>query len=297
MPALDAPELGSTSMREDRPSATAHRVALRRAAHQLLDRPLVLDDPIALRIIGAEARAALEADPLRFEDSRIAPFLRAFFAVRSRFAEDSLAETMRRGVGQYVILGAGLDTFAYRNPHPSGTVHVFEVDHPSTQAWKRSRLAEAGIAVPPELTFVPIDFETAQLPQALAAAGFRNDLPSWFAWLGVTMYLTRAAFDDTLRFIASRPAGSGVVFDYALSPEVLDARGRAVFERMAERVSAAGEPWQTAFVPEELERDLRAVGFTSVEDLDAEQIEARYLRDRKDGLRVGRIGRLIRACY
>ena len=288
-------EVACTCMREDRPSATAHRVALRRAAHQLLDRPLVLEDPIALRIIGAEARAALEADPLRFEDSRIAPFLRAFFAVRSRFAEDSLTEAMRRGVRQYVVLGAGLDTFAYRNPHPSGAVRVFEVDHPSTQAWKRSRLVEGGIAVPPDLTFVPIDFETAELPQALAAAGFRNDVPSWFAWLGVTMYLTRPAFGDTLRFIASQPAGSGVVFDYALSPAVLDARGRAVFERMAERVSAAGEPWQTTFVPEELVRDLRAIGFTSIEELGAQEIEARYLRDRKDGLRVGSIGRLIRA--
>ena len=281
-------------MREDRHSATAHRVALRRAAHQLLDRPLVLEDPIALRIIGAEARAALEADPSRFEESRIAPFLRAFFAVRSRFAEDSLAEAIQRGVRQYVLLGAGLDTFAYRNPHPG--VCVFEVDRPATQAWKRSRLVEGAIAVPPELTFVPIDFETVDLPQALAAAGFRSDLPSWFAWLGVTMYLTRRALDDTLRFIASRPAGSGVVFDYALSPAILDARGRALFERMAERVSAAGELWQTAFVPEELVRDLRAIGFTTVEDLGAREIQARYLRDREDGLRVGSIARLLRAC-
>ena len=282
-------------MREDRPSATAHRVALRRAAHQLLDRPPVLEDPIALRIIGAESRAAIEADPSHFEDSRIAPFLRAFFAVRSRFAEDGLAEAIQRGVRQYVVLGAGLDTFAYRNPYPSDTLRVFEVDHPATQAWKRSRLAEGGIAVPPSLTFVPVDFGTAQLPRALAAAGFRDEVPSWLAWLGVTMYLTRAAFDDTLRFIASQPAGSGVVFDYALSPSALDARGRAVFEAMAERVSAAGEPWQTTFVPEELARDLRAMGFTEVEDLGAKEIEARYLHGRQDGLRVGSIGRLIRA--
>src|SRR5437867_9656572 len=198
-------------MIEDRPSATAHRVALRRAAHQLLDRPLVLEDPIALRIIGAEARAALEADPSRFEDSPIAPYLRASFAVRSRLAEDSLAEATQRGVRQYVVLGAGLDTFAYRNPHLSGSLRVFEVDHPATQAWKRSRLVEGGIAVPPNLTFVPIDFETVRLPTALAVAGFRDDQPSWFAWLGVTMYLTRPAFDQTLRFIAARPAGSGVV--------------------------------------------------------------------------------------
>jgi methyltransferase (TIGR00027 family) len=150
--------------------------------------------------------------------------------------------------------------------------------------------------VPPELTFVPVDFETVELPQALDAAGFRDDLPSWFAWLGVTMYLTRPAFDDTLWFIASLPTGSGVVFDYVLSPAILDARGRAVFERMAERVSAAGEPWRTAFVPEELARDLRALGFVTVEDLGAKEIEARYFRDRKDGLRVGSIGHLIRAC-
>ena len=255
----------------------------------------MLEDPIALRIIGAEARAAIESNPSHFEDSRIAPFLRAFFAVRSRFAEDCLAEAIRHGVWQYVVLGAGLDTFAYRNPYPSDTLRIFEVDHPATQAWKRSRLAEGGIAAPPSLTFVPVDFETDQLTRALAAAGFRDDVPSWFAWLGVTMYLTRAAFDDTLRFIAWRPAASGVVFDYAVSPAVLDARGRAVFEAMAERVSAAGEPWQTTFVPEDLARELRALGFTDVEDLGAKEIEARYLTGRKDGLRVGTIGRLIRA--
>jgi methyltransferase (TIGR00027 family) len=282
-------------MRKDRPSATAQRVALRRAAHQLLDRPLVLDDPIALRIIGAETRAALEADPSRHEDSRIAPFLRAFIAVRSRFAEDSLAEAIPHGVRQYVVLGAGLDTFAYRNPHPNHSIRVFEVDHPATQAWKRSRLVEGAIAVPPELTFVPVDFETAQLPRALAAAGFRHDLPTWFAWLGVTMYLTRGAFDETLRFITSQPAGSGVVFDYALSPAILDAKGRALFERMAERVGAAGEPWRTTFVPDELARDLRTIGFTTVEDLGAKEIQARYLAHRDDGLRVGSIARLLRA--
>ena len=137
-------------MKEDRPSATARRVAMRRAAHQLLDDPKVFDDPLALSIIGRQTESMLRADPGQFDATPLAPFLRAFVAARSRFAEDELALAIRRGVHQYVIVGAGLDTFAYRNPYPEGTLHVYEVDHPTTQVWKRACLQEAGIA--PRLT-------------------------------------------------------------------------------------------------------------------------------------------------
>ena len=145
-------------MKENLPSGTAQRVAMRRAAHQLLDDPKVFDDPVALRIIDKESASALQADPHQFEATPLSPYLRAFVAARSRYAEDELALGVQRGVSQYVILGAGLDTFAYRNPYPEGVLRVFEVDHPATQTWKRARLEEMGIALPGDVTFAPVDF-------------------------------------------------------------------------------------------------------------------------------------------
>jgi methyltransferase (TIGR00027 family) len=141
------------------PSRTAMRVAMRRAAHQLLDDPLVFDDPLAIPILGREMAAAVRADPGQFEKGRLSSYMRAFFAARSRFAEDQLAAARAAGVQQYVILGAGLDTFAYRDPSPALPLRVWEVDHPATQAWKRERLAESAIPVPGNLTFAPADFE------------------------------------------------------------------------------------------------------------------------------------------
>ena len=279
-------------MRPDHPSATALRVAMRRAAHQLLDHPPVLEDPVALRIIGAEARDALTADPLRFESSPVSPFLRAFLAVRSRLAEDELSGAVQRGVRQYVILGAGLDTFAYRTPHTGSGLRVFEVDHPSTQAWKRRLLADADIPTPANLRFVPLDLATAALPEALADEGFRTDRPAFVSLLGVSMYLTPAALRSTLGFVASLPPGSGIVLDYATPRPVSDGVGRRVFDAMAERVGRTGEPWITFFDAPQLARELLDLGLGTVEDLGQEEIRARYLRDRSDDLRTGSLARL-----
>ncbi len=279
-------------MKEGQPSRTAQRVAVRRASHQLLDRPRVLEDPIALRVIGAASRRALEADPATYDRSRFSRFLRAFVAARSRYAEDRLAAARARGVRQYVLLGAGLDTFAYRDPGPAGSLRVFEVDHPATQAWKRARLAEGGVALPPHLEFVPADFERQDLEQALAASGFDRAAPAQFAWLGVTMYLTRAGFEQTLRFVAARPAGSGLVFDYALAPSSLGLLRRLIYEIVAARVRAVGEPWRTSFTPAALARLLAAQGLVEIEDLDDASINARYFGGRADGLRVGTLAHL-----
>ena len=155
---------------EGKPSRTAQATANLRAAHQLLDQPRIFDDPLALRIIGVQAEAAVRANLGR---SPIATF-RPFVAVRSRYAEDELARAVQRGVRQYVVLGAGLDTFAYRNPYPVSRLRVFEVDHPATQVWKRARLQEAGIAIPESLTFAAIDFETQTLSDGLQRAGSRR---------------------------------------------------------------------------------------------------------------------------
>jgi methyltransferase (TIGR00027 family) len=279
---------------KDQPSRTAYRVALGRAAHQLLDRPLVLEDPVALAIVGEHGVAEIRAPPRRFE-FRLARFLRAFLVARSRVAEEALAEAVRRGVRQYVVLGAGLDTFAYRNPYPASQLKVFEVDHPATQAWKRRQLAAARLALPESLTFVSVDFESETLPQQLTRAGFRADEPAFFSWLGVTMYLSRAAVLATLGYVAGLPRGSGIVFDYAVPPATLDLIRRVVVRTVMRRVAAAGEPWKSFFEPRELAGELHALGFRQLEDLGSEQLNNRFFSDRADGLRVGSLGRVMSA--
>ena len=279
-------------MQEGKFSRTAQRVAIRRAAHQLLDEPKVLDDPLALRIIGSEAAAALRSDPK--EHHAFSRAFRAFMAARSRFAEDELARAVADRVTQYVILGAGLDTFAYRNPHPG--LRVFEIDHPATQAWKREQLQSAGILIPPSLTFVPVDFEHQTLANALARSGLNTNAPAFFSWLGVTPYLTREACMTTLHVIAKMPAGSGVVFDFAIDPALLNAGQRQALDALSARVARYGEPFQLFFEPAKLQDELKTLGFHRTEFLQGAQINARYFKDRSDGLCVrGGLGHLMGA--
>ena len=262
---------------------------MQRAAHQILDRPLVLDDPIAVRIVGRRAADAIHSNPRRYQ-SGFARSLRWFLVARSRCAEDALTAAVAAGIRQYVVLGAGLDTFAYRNPHPG--LRVFEVDFPSTQAWKRKLLADADITVPPSVTFVPIDFESQTLPDRLAACGFQADQPAWFSWLGVSMYLTREAVMSTLAFVAQRSAGSGITFDYLIPPSSMPLFRRIAFYLVAWRLAAAGEPWRTWFDPTELAKDLLRLGFTHLDDLDAAALHARFFAGRADrvgGVSVGHV--------
>jgi methyltransferase (TIGR00027 family) len=282
-------------MREGKPSRTALGVATHRAAHQLLDHPKVLDDPLALTILGPERATAIQADPRATETSIVSPFLRAFSVARSRFAEDELARAVAHGVGQYVVLGAGLDTFALRNPYPAGSLRVFEVDHPATQAWKQELLAQAGIALPDNLTFAPMDFHEQTLAQGLARAGHDSARPTFFSWLGVTPYLSPEAIMATLGYIASCPTGSGAVWDYVVSPELLDFKGRMILEAILSRVAASGEPWQAFFDPTALGGELAALGFSRVSDLGQAEINGRYFAGRADGLGVGVMCRLISA--
>jgi methyltransferase (TIGR00027 family) len=281
-------------LKPDQPSSTAYRVAMRRAAHQLLDQPVVLEDPIALRIVGPRGAAAIRENPKRF-DSAFGRALRLFLVARSRCAEDALAHAVAAGVRQYVVLGAGLDTFAYRNPHPPESLRVFEVDMPATQAWKRELLGRTRIEAPPSLTFVPVDFETQALPERLLAAGFRDDQPAFFSWLGVTMYLTRDAVMGTLAYLARRPAGSGVTFDYMTPPNRLPLLRRLGFYLMARRVAKAGEPWKTWFDAVDLERELRAMGFTRFDDLDGPGLNQRYFGGRERHLGGASAGRVMTA--
>jgi methyltransferase (TIGR00027 family) len=269
-------------MQTGRSSKTALGVAIRRAAHQLMDRPPVLDDPIAVRLVGSGYPRHMERAM-----HRVARDFRAFMAVRSRFTEDRLATVVAQGVTQYVILGAGFDTFAYRNPFSS--LRVFEVDLAATQALKRTMLAEAGIDEPENLIFVSLDLEHHTLAEDLAQTGFDAWRPAFFGWLGVVPYLTRAAFRATLSTIAALPAGTAVSFDYALPPETLSPVGRTAFDRLAGRVANAGEPFQLFFTPEALEAELRQAGFHRFEQLDYEQLNDRYFKDRADGLKLSAV--------
>jgi methyltransferase (TIGR00027 family) len=279
-------------MQEGKFSRTAQRVAIRRAAHQLLDRPKVLDDPLALRIIGLEAAEALRSNPK--EHHAFSRAFRAFMAARSRYAEDELACAVAHGVRQYVVLGAGLDTFAYRNPHPG--LQVLEVDHPATQDWKREQLRAAGIAIPAALTFVPIDFERQTLAEGLRQSAFDAGAAAFFSWLGVTPYLTRDACMTTLSFVAKTPAGSGVVFDFAVDPALLNPGQRQALDALSERVARYGEPFQLFFDPGKLQDELKGMGFHRTEFLQGKELNARYFKDREDGLLVrGGLGHLMGA--
>ena len=273
-------------MLQDAPSRTAHRVAMHRAAHQLLDDPRIFDDPLAISISGLGAASERRAQAGRL-DTRTARYLRAFIAVRSRYAEDQLAAAIGHGVRQYVVLGAGLDTYAYRRPHPADALRVFEVDHPATQLWKKERLAHASIPIPESLTFVPVDFEHQMLAAEMARAGFRTGQAAFFAWLGVVMYLTLEAASSTLAFIGSLPAGSGVTFDYALARNALTGAERMAAGALAARVARAGEPFRLFFEPAGLAGLLGGLGFGRLEDLGAAEINGRYFQDRTDGLHIG----------
>jgi methyltransferase (TIGR00027 family) len=210
---------------------------------------------------------------------------RAFMAVRSRYVEDQLAEFVARGGGQYVLLGAGLDTFAYRNPHRE--LRVFEVDLPATQKMKRRMLTAAKIAVPAGLTFVPLDLEHHTLAEDLAGSGFDRSRPAFFGWMGVVPYLSLAAFRASIETIAALPASSGVGFDYAVDPVTLSAVGRVAFDRLSARVAA----------PQSMEAELKRAGFQRMEQLDSEQLNERYFHERADGLKLSavKLGMLVSA--
>lgn len=268
---------------------------MRRAAHQLFDNPRVLDDPVALPILGEKAQEQVRLEGRKIY-ARASRYVRAFMVVRSRLAEDELGAAVARGASQYVILGAGLDTFAYRNTYDASQLRVFEVDHPATQKWKRERLAAGNVEVPQSVTYAPVDFESQSLRDGLAVGGFDRREITFFSWLGVTPYLTRAAMNSTLEFIAAMPAGSGVVFDYALPRASLNWFGRLAFDAMARRVAKAGEPFQLFVEPTELTNELRRFRFNKIEDWDKDKLNERYFKGRADKLRVGgRLGRIMSA--
>jgi methyltransferase (TIGR00027 family) len=246
-------------------------VARQRAAHQLLDHGSVLCDPFAMKILGED-----EKDVLQFANKHhLASIGRLFAAARSRIAEDALSDAVERGIRQVVVLGAGLDTFALRNPHDARPIRIYEADHPATQAWKRQHLAEARIALPPWLIFVPVDFERDDVGEKLAAAGFQRNSPAFFTWLGVVPYLHLDAIGRTLDYMSSIQ-NSEVVFDYMEPPEGFSEELRQIENERTEELKKMDECWISRFDPSDIAAILRSHGFCAIEDINFQEIRSRF---------------------
>ncbi|HEX7716101.1 MAG TPA: SAM-dependent methyltransferase [Marmoricola sp.] len=256
-------------MRPGEPSRTAFGAAVHRAVHQELEGGRIFRDPLAWRILGLDREGVLTS-----ARATERTWMRLFIAVRHRFAEDGLAAAVERGTRQVVVLGAGLDTFAYRNPYDG--VRVFEVDFPATGRWKAEQLRDAGIAVPADTVFVGCDFERDDFLDRIAAAGFDPARPAYFLWLGVVPYLSREAVVSTLARIGTIP-GAEVTFDYPAPVTGLSRRGRRLRKAFEHRVAELGEPLTQPFDPGDMAALLRSAGFTEIEDLDRAEIAPRYL--------------------
>lgn len=275
-------------MRPGEASRTIQRPATLRAAHQLLDdEPRIFVDPLAVGLIPEASIESIRADEPLLRNSEFT-LLRSTFVLRARYTEDCLAERARDGVAQYVILGAGLDTFAYRQPAFAKGLRIFEVDHPATQAWKRQRISARGIAAPANLRFVPVDFERERLGECLAAHGFGGAEPAFFSWLGVVMFLTAQALEATLRFVASLPRGSGIALSFNPPDESLEGEHLELARQSVIRCASRGEPWLSRHRPGELCAIAARSGFSSTYHLTPELAADRYFANRRDGLRAPR---------
>jgi len=265
MGCLNAPERDA--------SRTALGVAALRAVHQLIDgEPKILDDPIAALLLDDDDGRQLLA---RVRELDVVA-MRSHVVLRSRFAEERLAEAMRRGVRQCVVLGAGFDTFAYRQPDWARRLRIHEVDHLATQTEKRRRLQKVGVPMPTNLEFVAIDFETVSLQDGLRASSLDFSQPTFFSCLGVMVYLTREAVNAIFALVARFPADSEIVFTFSTRD--------AAVSTWANKVKRLGEPWRTHFEPDALMADLHALGFSKISLLTAEEAERTYFQGRNDGL-------------
>jgi methyltransferase (TIGR00027 family) len=280
-------------MNRDQPSGTALATAAARAAHLIVDaEPWILEDSLALPLLGDEADRLINVH----RDPGVADVaaVRVAITSRSRYVEGHLSKAASRGIRQVVILGAGLDSLAYRSPH-RGRLSFFEVDHPVTQAWKRERLKAASIPVPGAVTFVAVDFRDESLDERLGHAGFDRSRPAFVIWLGVTQYLTPTAIGSTLDVVGRFAPASELVVEY-LVPEMLrDDAGRAMADWFMPRAAASGEPWLTFFTPDELAENLRARGLVVTDDVARRDQVDHSIWRRSDRLRPHELGRLARA--
>jgi len=280
-------------MEQTKRSRTIEIPAIMRALHQTIDSdPKILTDPIAPRLINTDESQEWVAPLL---DHPFAKQWRAGFALRARYAEDVLGEEVQRGVRQYVVLGAGLDTFAYRQPLWGSSLTVYEVDHPITQRWKQDQLKAAEIAIPSNVRFVPIDFERASIADALRAQKFHFDLRTLCSWMGVTQYLTPDALDATFHFVLALAPSSEIVFSFILPQKEVSGVEAEALALAAQRAGEVGEPWLSRLSPDELAAKLRSMGFSRIIHLTPEEARQRYFDGRCDGLRERRGEQLMRA--
>jgi methyltransferase (TIGR00027 family) len=265
------------------PDSTAVRVALWRALHVEVDAPPhVLEDTIGLKLAAPDEGWRQRGD-MHPEGTRM---FRASIVARARFIEDLVAEQAQRGVDQYVLLGAGLDTFAQRRSELAARLRVFEIDQPGTQAWKRRRLVEMGYGIPDRLKLVPVDFEAGdRWTQKLAAAGFDAGRPAVVASTGVSMYLTREAIMALLREVAGFAPGSTFAMSFLLPLEMADPAVRPGMEMAAKGARASGTPFISFFLPAEIMAMAREAGFRAARHVSAADLAERYFKDRPDGLR------------
>jgi methyltransferase (TIGR00027 family) len=285
-------------METGKPSVTAQLVAGLRAAHyQSGLRPLIFEDPFAAHFTGGVFREPLERGALQayVEQMALQP-IQGGIVGRARYAEDALERAIAEaGVGQFVLLGAGNDSFLLRRPDLLRTLRVFELDHPASQAEKRAKLRQLGFDTHPNVRFVCVDFEQESAGAALARSGFDAAVPAFFNWLGVVTYLHREAIFETLRSLQAVTAvGSQIVFDYPIARHLLvheEDRARAI--EVQRSTEAVGEPRRVKHVPAELAREVDALGWAVVEDLSPETLFARYFEGRGDGLRPNPENRLM----
>lgn len=274
------------------PSGTALMAATQRAVHQLLDQPLVFEDPYALSMIGTAQRTMVEHDPYAWNDSS-ARSARATLIARARIAQEQLEAAAASGVRQCVILGAGYDSTALRAPALAPDLQVFEVDAAPTQTQKLAHLREAGIHPGPQVHFVVHDFAYSGLTDALRDAGFEPDQPACVLWLGVAVYLAPAMVEACLQELGRLAQGSVLIFDYALAPERLSPLTRVIVEHVASLFAQRGEPWNSSFTPEDMHAMLTRAGFKQVDDLGAAEINPRLFHRRRDGLAMGEHFRIV----
>jgi methyltransferase (TIGR00027 family) len=265
------------------PDNTAVRAALWRALHLQVDSPPhVVEDEIGLQLAapGDDWRDRPDMDP------QATSGFRAAIVARARFIEDLIAEQADRGVTQYVILGAGLDTFAQRKPELASRLRIFEIDQPDTQSWKRHRLIELGYGIPDWLHLVPVDFEAgASWSEQLSAAGFDPGRPAVVVCTGVTMYLTKDATAATLRQVAGLAAGTTLAMTFLLPTGLVDDADRPGLRASEEGARASGTPFISFYTPQEMLALAREAGFTDARHIPGTLLAERYFTDRTDGLR------------
>ncbi len=277
-------------MEKGKPSRTAEFVAAVRAAHLLYDRPLLFEDPFAIQLTSATWRVICQNRLLHWlVMKRILGALRPFHGqilARSRYAEDHLDKAISAGVRQYVLIGAGLDSFVLRRQDVIPLLKVYELDHPATQMAKRERLAQLQIPMPTNLEFVPVDLERETIAEALARSSYSPASQAFFSWLGTTLYLTRDAVLGSLRSIARYAArGSELVLDYRISEELLSASARKTREKIRRFTARRAEPLKSTFDPRTLQQEVSPLGFEVAEHLPPEEQWTRYFAKRNDDLR------------